>query len=81
MWDFVQGNIGVITTSEREWFWKDMELGISYNQMYVNEVSYFFDCISSRKETFNSVKQSLSVLKLALAANKSCYTNVWERIE
>ncbi|OGS72553.1 MAG: hypothetical protein A3F91_10140 [Flavobacteria bacterium RIFCSPLOWO2_12_FULL_35_11] len=81
VWDFVQGNIGVITTSEREWFWKDMELGISYNQMYVNEVSYFFDCISSRKETFNSVKQSLSVLKLALAANKSCYTNVWERIE
>jgi predicted dehydrogenase len=81
VWDFVQGNIGVITTSEREWFWKDMELGISYNQMYVDEVSYFFDCISSRKETFNSVKQSLSVLKLALAANKSCYTNVWERIE
>lgn len=81
VWDFVQGNIGVITTSEREWFWKGMELGISYNQMYVDEVSYFFDCISSRKETFNSVKQSLSVLKLALAANKSCYTNVWERIE
>lgn len=81
VWDFVQGNIGVITTSEREWSWKGMELGISYNQMYVDEVSYFFDCISSRKETFNSVKQSLSVLKLALAANKSCYTNVWERIE
>jgi len=81
VWDFVQGNIGLITTAGKEWAWKDMELEICYNQMYIDEVSYFFDCISSRKETFNSVKQSLSVLKLALEANKSCHTNVWEKIK
>ncbi|MBI5328829.1 MAG: Gfo/Idh/MocA family oxidoreductase [Deltaproteobacteria bacterium] len=81
VWDFAQGNIGVITTVGKEWVWKEMELEICYNQMYIDEINYFIDCVSSRTETFNSVKQSLSALKLALLANKSCNTNVWERIE
>ncbi|MEE9215033.1 MAG: Gfo/Idh/MocA family oxidoreductase [Thermodesulfobacteriota bacterium] len=80
VWDFVQGNIGIIN-SGKEWSWKDMKLDIYYNQMYIDEVKYFFDCIMSHKETFNSVEKSLLILKLALAADKSCQTNVWEKIE
>lgn len=80
VWDFVQGNIGVID-SRREWSWKDMKIDIYYNQMYMDEVKYFLDCVISHKETFNSVKETLLVLILALAANKSCYTKRWEKIE
>ncbi len=76
VWDFVHGNIGEVTTANREWSWKDMKLDLSYNQMYVDEIRYFIDCVSSAKETFNSIKQSLPVLKLAVAANKSCHTNL-----
>ncbi|KHE90632.1 MAG: Gfo/Idh/MocA family oxidoreductase [Candidatus Scalindua rubra] len=80
VWDFAQGNIGIIS-SEKEWHWKEMKLGIYDNRMYTDEIKYFFDCIISQKETFNSVEKSLLVLKLALAADRSCLSNAWERIE
>ena len=80
VWDFVHGNIGEVTTANREWSWKDMKLDLSYNQMYVDEARYFLDCVSSGRETFNSIHQSLPALKLALAAEKSCHTNAWEKV-
>jgi hypothetical protein len=48
--------------------------------MYIDEAKYFIDCVSSGRETFNSIKQSLPVLKLAIAANRSCSTNRWEKV-
>lgn len=80
VWDFANGTIGTITTANKEWQWKEMKLDVFYNQMYMDEIRYFLDCVSSGKETFNSVRQSLPVLKLAISANKSCYTNKWEKI-
>ena len=79
-WDFVLGKIGIITTLEKEWVWKDIKLEVLYNQMYIDEIKYFTNCVLSGRETFNSIKQSLSVLKLAMAANKACRTNAWEKI-
>jgi predicted dehydrogenase len=79
-WDFVRGEIGIINSSDKKWVWKDMKLDIYYNQMYIDEAKYFIDCVSSGRETFNSIKQSLPVLKLAIAANRSCSTNRWEKV-
>ena len=47
MWDFVRGDIGRITTSNPQWVWKDMKFDIYYNQMYMDEIRYFIDCVSS----------------------------------
>ncbi|HBR22007.1 MAG TPA: hypothetical protein DD713_05490 [Nitrospiraceae bacterium] len=80
VWDFVRGDIGRITTSNPQWVWKDMKFDIYYNQMYMDEIRYFIDCVSSGRETFNSIHQSLPALKLALAAEKSCHTNEWEKV-
>jgi predicted dehydrogenase len=80
-WDFTLGKIGIITVSNPRWVWKDMQLELSYNQMYLDEVKYFMDCVAARKNTFNTVRQALPVLKLALQANRSCSTNAWERME
>lgn len=80
VWDFAYGNIGIITLLDRHWLWKDMKIDIYYNQMYMDETKYFLDCVISGKETFNSIKRSLPILKLAILADRSCYTNVWERI-
>ena len=44
---------------EKKCHWKDMKLPIHYNQMYMDEVKYFFNCVTSHKETFNSVQKSL----------------------
>ena len=80
VWDFAQGNIGTVTVSNRQWQWKELSLEILYNRMYVDEIMYFTDCVLSAKETFNTLRGAVSVLKLALAADRSCYTNKWERI-
>lgn len=80
VWDFIHGNIGTLTIADPKWQWKNMKLDIYYNRMYLDEIRYFLDCIAYSKETFNSVKQSLSVLKLALAADRSAYTNRWEKV-
>ncbi len=80
-WDFTLGKIGSITVANPQWVWKDLPVELAYNQMYVDEVKYFVDCIAARTNTFNTVRQALPVLKLALQANRSCSTNAWERIE
>lgn len=80
-WDFALGKIGMITEDGKGWVWKDFPLEIYYNQMYIDEVCYFFDCLMSGKQTFNSISQSLDVLRLALSANSSCQTNRWECIK
>lgn len=80
VWDFVHSNIGIITTSIPEWIWKDIKIDIYYNQMYMDEIRYFLQCVQSGRETFNSIKQSLPVIILAMAADRSCHTNAWEKI-
>ena len=80
VWDFTSGKIAYTTVESKEWIWKDMDLDIYYNQMYEDEINYFINCINDSKETFNSVKDSLSVLKLALSANCSAESGVWELI-
>ncbi|MFA6552386.1 MAG: Gfo/Idh/MocA family oxidoreductase [Candidatus Paceibacterota bacterium] len=36
------------------------------NDMYMKEMEYFFDCVACKKETFNDIKKSESVLKFLL---------------
>lgn len=80
VWDFVQGTIGQVTTQQPEWSWQDFKLPLSYNQMYVDELSYFISCIETGSSTFNSVADSLSALKIALAAERSAVSGQWELI-
>lgn len=80
VWDFAQGKLGTITTEQPEWLWQEMDLDIYYNQMYVDEVKYFMDCVEQSVQTFNSVAASLPVLKLAIAADRSCQTRAWELV-
>lgn len=78
-WDFSLGRIGIITADRPEWQWKDMKVELAYNRMFVDEARYFIDCISTRTATFNSLKEALPTLRLAMAANRSCSTNRWEQ--
>lgn len=80
VWDFTNEKIGVVTTIDKEWSWKDMKLDIYYNQMYMDEIKYFMNCVKDSKETFNSIHASVSVLKLALAANRSAEKRAWEQV-
>ncbi|MCL7413902.1 MAG: Gfo/Idh/MocA family oxidoreductase [ANME-2 cluster archaeon] len=80
VWDFATEKTGIITIVDKEWKWEDMKLELYYNQMYMDEIKYFMNCIENMKETFNTVHDSESVLRLALAANRSAESGMWEQI-
>jgi predicted dehydrogenase len=78
VWDFTNQKIGVISRKSKKWQWIPMRVELYYNKMYLDEVRFFMNAIKMRKQPFNSVEQSLVVLKLAMAANKSCVSGEWE---
>lgn len=45
--------------------------GYDLNQMYLDEMTYFLDHVTSRRETFFSVSEARRVLEIALAAKQS----------
>ena len=79
-WDFTNGKVGTITTAGKKWSWTDMKVELLYNQMYIDEIKYFLDCVSHEKQTFNTIEQSRSVLRLALSADRSSSTGRWEKL-
>ena len=80
-WDFSNGRIATITKADRQLTWMDMPWDLRDGRMYKDEIRYFLNCVKEGKETFNSVERSMGVLKLAVAANKSCVSGTWERVE
>lgn len=81
VWDFVNERMGIITAESNKWVWKDLKIEAFYNQMYVDEVKYFMECVKNHDKTFNSVADAVSVLKLALLANRSAETESWEMVK
>lgn len=80
VWDFAFGRIGKVSVAKPQWEWQELKLDIYYNEMFMDEIKYFLECVKSGKDTFNSIADNLPVLKLALAANRSAETRKWERI-
>lgn len=80
LWDFASGKIGMIRKEDREWKWTEAGAPPCYNQMYVDEMKHFLNCVMTGTQSFNSVRDSLPALKLAVAAEKSAASGKWEKI-
>lgn len=79
-WDFESGRIGTVTSESGEWNWKRLPLKVLHSGMYLDEVRYFLDCVEKSAKTFNSIRDSIKVLKLAEAAEKSSISLVPEKV-
>jgi hypothetical protein len=42
---------------------------ILHNQMFVDEMAYFVNCLNQAQPTFNSVEQAIATLKIAIEVN------------
>jgi predicted dehydrogenase len=64
-WDFKENIVWLNT--------KDKSINIfsaikfDFNQVYLDEVSYFFRCLAEEKETFNNLELSSQILRICLA--------------
>lgn len=79
-WDFVLGKVGIVTKKENKWAWKNARAELYYNQMFIDEMKYFFSCIKENKKTMNPVEDAAKTLELALAAQKSSKSGRWEKV-
>jgi predicted dehydrogenase len=80
-WDYTNGLVGVISKKSKKWRWKDKKTELYYNRMFLDEIKYFLRTVKSGKQTFNSIKDTIPVLQLAVAANRSAATGKWETIK
>jgi len=60
-WDFNENTVWLLSekSKKRLFFIKNYNL----NEMYVDEIKYFFDCINKRKNAFNDIKIAGKVLE------------------
>jgi len=68
-WDFEEGRVRHYKASG-EWEILDQPVGWDVNQMYLDELAYFFRCVKDQALTFNDVEQGVVALRAALAAKK-----------
>ena len=50
------------------------------NQMYLDELTHFLDCLKRKKETINNIYDGAETLKIALAIKKASKTKKMVRL-
>lgn len=61
LWDFKANTVLLITKEKMEIIYKIEKF--DFNQVYIDEMKYFFDCVSKNLQTFNNIKTALDILK------------------
>ena len=71
IWNFESNTLKFYDSKKKIWTTILKLKKYDYNQMYVDELSHFIDCIKSKKTTINPISDGVQVLKIALAVKKS----------
>jgi len=70
-WDGILNRVNLYSAKTRAWHLIFDKEGANRNEMYVNELQYFLDCVSTGSKPLTSGEDGLRVLEIALAAHKS----------
>jgi predicted dehydrogenase len=70
-WDFHQPEVKQYRSGRDDIVIHPLPDGWVLNDMYVDEMRYFLDCVREKKQTNNSIAESLASLRLALQARAS----------
>ena len=65
-WDSTDNIVKVYDIKLKKWIEKINIINYERNDMYVDEMKYFLDCVSINKNTNNDIKNGISTLKIAL---------------
>jgi len=65
-WDSKDNIVKVYDIKVKKWIEKINIVNYERNDMYVEEMKYFLDCVSRNKNTNNDIKNGISTLKIAL---------------
>ena len=65
-WDSKDNIVKVYDIKIKKWIEKINIINYERNNMYVDEMKYFLDCVNKNKNTNNDIKDGISTLKIAL---------------
>ncbi len=71
IWDSRSNSINFYDNIKKKWSILLKLAKFDYNQMYVDELTHFIDCIKKKKTTINPISESIQTLKIALAIKNS----------
>lgn len=69
-WDFNEHAVKVFLARTKRWEIIEEPKNYQANQMYLDEMRYFMNCVKKRQATFNDITAGLKTLKIALSAKK-----------
>ena len=71
IWDYYKGEVKVYRITNNSWKTFNLKKEFNLNQMYVDEIRHFINCLKGKKLPFPNISAGADVLKIALAAKKS----------
>ena len=71
LWDDTSNEVKFYNNKTKKWSSKLKIDNYDWNQMYVEEMAYFLNCVKKRQKTFNSVEDGINTLKIALSIKES----------
>jgi predicted dehydrogenase len=74
LWDFSDKQVKVYSAKTKEWQLLPEEADYDTNQMYVDEMKHFLQCLEGKAEPTQDVNAGKRVLEIALAAKQSAET-------
>lgn len=74
MWDFNDRGVRLYKATEKMWEVYDEPRSYDLNDMYLQEMRHFVDCVENRKQTVTNIHSGLKCLRAIIAARKSADT-------
>ena len=66
LWESIKNQVLFYNIKKKKWT-KEFEIKkFNRNEMYLNEMSYFLNCVKKRKKPMNGVKENFEILNVAL---------------
>lgn len=70
-WDINDNSVMLYNIKTQKWINLFKLTKYDYNQMYLDELTHFIDCVKNKKATINPIYDGIQTLKIALAIKKS----------
>jgi len=71
VWNFEENNLMIYNIKKKKWEMHLKLINYDNNNMYINEIEYFLNCIKKKKNSFNNIQEGIKVLKIVLDIKKS----------
>ncbi len=78
-WDYFQNTVKLYDYKKEKWLIKLNKKNYDINNMYVEELSHFLNCIENNLQTINPVENGLETLSLALLMKKASKSKKWKK--